>query len=217
MAKGRGMAKGALLMAPVVLYMTLAYCLIMLGAYAVIEDYSITNHVCGQTYHIWKFVVLNMMLWVFACVSYCVWNGGGEGARARALVLSIFYLAFFTWGVLLWNALSDACNDVLEQQYHVLFWFHRVATIMNGISGAMFVLHEAYLGKYADMDLTISPKIENRMSAPFETPRSPDVHGNGPSVMQSPSEPAQLPSNIQYEYDKIMQNTSSSSLPIATP
>jgi len=215
------MATAALMLAPVTIYMGLAYCLIMLGAYALVEDYSIVNHVCGQTYHVWKFVVLNMMLWVFACVSYCVWNGGGEGARARAMVLTIFYIAFFTWGVLLWQALSDACNEVLEQQYHVLYWFHRIATVMNGISAGMFVMHEAYLGKYADMDFTIMAKIEHRMNSggPFEQGRGVggDANGPGTNIMQSPSEPSQLSPQIAYEYDKIMQNTSSSSLPHATP
>jgi len=220
MGKGIGVGKAALLLLPSIVYMTLAYALILFGIYALIQDHAVVNHACGRSYHIWKFSFLNLLLWVFSTVSYCVWNGGGEGARARALVLMIFYLAFFTWGILLWQALSDQCSDIMENQFQVLFWYHHSSTAMNGLTTFMFFVHEMYLGKSTGADYTIMPKMEHRMNSTFGARQDGNDHsGNGStgSMMQSPGH-EKLPQQISSEYEKIMQNNvQTASLPQTHP
>jgi len=220
----------ALQIAPIIIYHTLGYLLIMLGAYAVFTDHGVVHDACGKRYHFWKFGFLNTVMWVFSSVSYCVWKGGGEGARARALVLTIFYFAFFFWGILLWQHLSDACAEVMDKQYNALFMFHHACTGMNGVSAFMFLLHEIFLGKYVGADLTIMAEVHHRMNSAFLPERGGPVdmsaaasnNGHMPNSMQSPG-PSHPPSNdlspqLSYEYEKIMQNTSSSStLPQTTP
>ena len=101
---------------------------------------------CGKTYHVWKYGLVNLILWIFTAVSYLIWNGGGEGARARgaqerkffpgreknlilvclllaAMVLTIFFFASCAWGVLLWQSLSHdaACWAVIEDRFHVCY------------------------------------------------------------------------------------------------
>lgn len=55
---------------PIFLYHTLAYALILLGAYALIEDGYVVNDACGKQYHLFKFCGLNLCLWVFACFGW---------------------------------------------------------------------------------------------------------------------------------------------------
>merc|ERR1712178_183753 len=131
-------AYAALQIFPVFLYHTLAYALILLGAYALIEDGQVVNDACGKAFHLFKFCGLNLFLWTFACLSYCLWKGGGEGARARAMVLTILYSAFTVWGCLLWQELSRACTEVFNKQFRVIFTFHHAATFMDGVAAVMF-------------------------------------------------------------------------------
>jgi hypothetical protein len=219
MAKGAGTGTAVLLLLPIVIYSSAAYSLLMLGAYALIEDHSVVNNVCGTTYHFWKFAFLNMLLWLFTTVSYCLWKGGGEGARARALVLTIMYWAFFTWGALLWNKISDACADVMNQQFHILYLFHHVCTVMNGITACLLVLHEAWLGKYVGADLTVKPDLNFAMKTPYDvsTPTTRMQGGPQQAGVQSAHPPTNLSPQLSYEYEKIMQNNSSSILPQTTP
>lgn len=216
-------------MLPMVLYVTYAYTMLFVGAYALAEDHSVSdNKPCGQTYHLWKYCFFNLILWFFATVSYCVWRGGGEGARARATVLTIFYFAFFMWGLLLWTSLSQTCDDLFNKQYHMLFAFHHISTITNGVFFFLFFLHEAYIGKAVGGDLTIMAEVHHRYNTPYRPPmdilppsggvQSPNNHHQGhQSLAQSPPPPAGLPPQLSYEYEKIMQSTSSSSLPNSTP
>jgi len=204
-------------LAPIVIYMTCAYLLMMLGLYGLLEDHAVVNHACGHTYHVWKYGFLNMILWVFATVSYCVWKGGGEGARARAMVLTIFYFAFFTWGALLWQTISSSCHEVMNHQFHAVYVFHHASTVMNGLSAFMFLFHEAFLGKYIGADLTVMADVQHCLNVPYE-PRGPDIMS--PAVSSSgimttnfkgPNAPTELSPHLSYEYEKIMSNTSGAS------
>merc|ERR1711871_305406 len=218
MAKGAGTGMAVLMMLPIIIFSSAAYTLMMLGAYALIEDHSVVNNVCNTRYHFWKFALLNMLLWLFTTVSYCLWKGGCEGARARALVLVIMYCAFFIWGLLLWSKLSESCAEVMDQQFHMLYLFHHVCTVMNGITASLLVFHEAFLGKYMGADLTVKPDLNFAMKAPYEV-SSPtgriQTGASGPQQagVQSSHPPTNLSPQLSYEYEKIMQNNSSSILP----
>merc|ERR1711959_557739 len=103
-------AFACLQLVPIIIYVCYAYTLLFVGAYALAEDYAVSDHACGKTYHLWKFCCINSLLCFFTCLSYCVWRGGGEGARARAMVLTMLYFGFFMWGLLLWQRMSPACS-----------------------------------------------------------------------------------------------------------
>jgi len=217
---------------PIILYSTLAYALIMLGFYALFEDRSIVHNICNTEYHFWKYGFLNVWLWVFATVSYCAWKGGGEGARARALVLTIMYFAFFTWGMLLWQRVSDTCVEVMNKQFHTLYVFHHIATAMNGITAFMFLFHEMYLGEYLQVDLTVMATVNTAKQMPGNDSPGRLLQGNDlmaqvghvggpghPMNLQPPPQqpPTNLSPQLSFEYEKIMQNNSSSVLPQTTP
>jgi len=220
-----GVGRAALQMVPIFVYHTLAYALILLGAYGLIDDSQVVNDACGKEYHLFKFTGMNTMLWTFACISYCVWKGGGEGARARAMVLTILYSAFFVWGLLLWQALSLACKEVFEKKFKVMYTFHHACTVMNGVAATLFFVHELWFGKYIGADLTIMAEVHHRMN-PVYLPERVNMQAPGdqgfPASMPAKSPPGSagdLNPTLSYEYEKIMQNntSSSSTLPQTTP
>jgi hypothetical protein len=65
-------------------------------------------------------------------------------------------------------------------------------------------------------------EVQHRYNTPYRPPMdiSPPHGHSSPSTlqtMQTPPPPAGLPPQLSYEYEKIMQSTSSSSLPQTTP
>merc|ERR1712199_99770 len=126
-------AMACLQLIPIIIYVCYAYTLLFVGAYALAEDYAVSDHACGKTYHLWKFCCINSLLCFFTCLSYCVWRGGGEGARARAMVLTMLYFGFFMWGLLLWQRMSPACSNIFNKQFHTLYVFHHICTCTNGL------------------------------------------------------------------------------------
>jgi len=223
------MTPAAVKLFPIILYSTLAFSLMMLGAYALFEDQAVVHNVCNTKYHLWKYSYLNLMLWLFSTISYFVWKGGGEGARARALVLTILYFAFFTWGILLVQRISETCSQVMNEQFHTLYMFHHTSTAMNGITAFMFLFHEAYLGELMQADLTVMATVNTskdinghdfpgtKKGNPAQDHFNTQGVGNQMNLHPPPQEPpANLSPQLSYEYEKIMQNNSSS-LPVATP
>jgi len=222
-------AKAVLQFFPILVYHTLSYALILLGGYALAEDEQVSSDVCGEAYHIRKFTVLNLLLWVFATLSYCLWKGGGEGARARALVLAILYFAAFAWGSLLWQRLSPVCGQVFDKKFKVIWMFHHVCTMMNGLAASMFGLHEIWLGKYVGADLTVMAEVHHRMNPVFSHVDRMNgglpAEGPYPAPMNAPKVPTGPPGDlapaVSYEYEKIMQSnatsTGGSTLPQTTP
>jgi len=219
--------KAALQILPTFVYHMLAYTLILLGGYALVEDQHIVSDACGKQYHLFKFTALHEVLWVFACMSYCLWKGGGEGARARAMVLTILFSAFTVWGCLLWQELTPLCTEVFDKQFKVIYTFHHVATLMDGVTATMFFVHELWFGKYIGADLTIMADVHHRMN-PIYIPERINMGAPGgdqgfhPQPMTAKSPPGtggDLNPTLTYEYEKIMQNntSSSSTLPQTTP
>jgi len=228
---------------PVLVFMTCAYTLIILGFFALISDHRVIHHDCGKSFHLWKYGLLNVVLWVFTTVSYVYWQAGGEGARARAMVLCILFTALSFWGILLGQHLakSAACWQVMEDRFHVLFSFHHACTVFDGVTAVLLMLHEAGLGRAMGADLTVYPRIDV-----WPQPKPPDQMGafdyhGVPSGLKGPKQGHQAqmkptagtysqgapPTNLSFgpivsEYDKIMEKTqgqggSSSILPQTEP
>merc|ERR1712196_767109 len=52
--------------------------LMSFGLYAVNEDWSIKESACGQTTHLMKFCVLNILFAFLTCTSFLLFPGGGH-------------------------------------------------------------------------------------------------------------------------------------------
>jgi len=131
-----------------------------LGIFALSEDYSLKDKEmpCGK-YHVWKYVLLNTVLQCFVFVTYFVIAGGGEGARARAMVCVLFHFAFAVWGILLWSGLDKPCSKELQEQYKTVYAFFHICVAANLVSFGLFLTHEVYLGPKMGVDLTLMPEI----------------------------------------------------------
>lgn len=155
-----GMLVACLQLTPIACFTIYSYALIAFASYALYIDFNVKDHICGSKYHIWKFTFLNLMLWIFAAVSYLAWRGGGEGARARATVLIASYFGFTVWGWAMYRDLDDQCFDVFDDQYHNIWINYWMFTITDTVQFLLYFAHEAYFGQYLKMDLTIMPGLE---------------------------------------------------------
>jgi hypothetical protein len=108
--------------------------------------------------HVWKYAALNTAFSCLTLATYGIFPGGGEGARARALMITIFHFGFCVWGVLLWSKLPD-CVDVIENKFFQIYVFHMVCIWHNAIFLIMYVSHELYLGDKVGGDLTLMPEV----------------------------------------------------------
>lgn len=144
---------------PILLYLVYSYAILTFGIYALTQDSAVHATPCGTRFHIYKNAVLNVIFWAFVTTGYFLYPGGGEGARARAVTLSIFYFGFGAWGTLTWQGMNSAC----EQYFHSSFWsiwlFVRIITVTDVVFCFLFVMHEMCVGKWLGYDLTLMPTI----------------------------------------------------------
>lgn len=174
---GWTMLNACLHLIPIILYVCYAYTLLCVGVYALADNYTVSDHACGKTYHLWKFCCINIVLWFFSCISFCFWRGGGEITRARAMLLTILYFAMFMWGLLLWYQMSPVCSNIFEKQFHAIFAFHHVCTITNGIVFFLHFLHETILGQKFGVDFTIMAEVQWSTQPQYDW----RMHGGDPS------------------------------------
>lgn len=176
-----------------------------------IKDVALKNQPCGHSTHLWKFSIFNTVFCFFTCLTFFLFPGGGEGARARAMVLAIFHGAFATWGSLMWMKLNPTCGPVLNGQYQTVWAFHHIAVVHNWVFCILVLLHEAFLGsKLVRADYTLmseihpNPNAYNTITAPG--PPAPD---QAPGMMHpgsSPSDVAELAPENMKDYDDILKS-----------
>lgn len=168
---------------------------ILFGFWAVGRDWSIKDKTCGQTSHVLKYCLLNVVFAIMNCLSYLLFPGGGEGARARAVVLIAFHFAFTVWGVLMRLDLQEACMSELSNHFQGVDIFQYMCCAHNGLFGLLTAVHECYLGNGIDNDFTLVPE-----KAPNRPTNYSPIHGHGglgspthsPVVAQNPSMAADL-------------------------
>lgn len=131
---------------------------ICLGIQSLVIDGALRDAPCGQLTHIWKYSLLNTVFAFFAVVTYCFFPGGGEGARARAMVMTIFHFAFLAWGGLMWHHLSPICEQVIRN-YVAMHTFLWACIIHNGVFGILFFLHEAFAARMMEFDMTLVAEV----------------------------------------------------------
>lgn len=122
------------------------------------EDIHGQAFVCNKTYHLFKHEIVNVAFMLAVVSSYFLWKGGGEGARARALLILILHFALATWGSFLWHDMDGACIAALEA-YGRVVEFLRVCVVHNLAFFMLYIFHEAYLGEAMQADYTLFVEI----------------------------------------------------------
>lgn len=120
----------------------LAY--ISIGSAAIAEDQALRSDTCGIQYHTVKYTFLNVTFAFFALVTFFVFPGGGEGARARAVLLVVLHLAFAVWGALMCRAYSPACAAVLSDKFGAINQFQHISIAHNGFFAVLIFMHELF-------------------------------------------------------------------------
>lgn len=211
-------AFSAMQLLPSTLYIVYASFLVFYGVYMLYDNSDIKNHACGSYYHIWKFVVLNVAIWAIMLLTYIGYRGVGEGSRAKALAFGALTGGLGVWGLLAWLYADEnpGCKAVFEAKYSAIWTYQHMLALTDIVVFAFYFIHEVWLSHHLGLDLTVMPECSTaRVKAPDMSPDLPHHHPNPqPPTMA----PAELPPQLTYEYDKIMQHTSSStSLAQTTP
>merc|ERR1712070_762948 len=119
---------------------------IAVGITSTIVDHSLRQDNCGKSTHLWKYSVLNTVFAVIILITYGSFPGGGEGARARALLISILHFALCVWGFLVRASLPE-CVAVIKDQYSQIHFFYGICLWHNLIFVILYASHELFLGE----------------------------------------------------------------------
>lgn len=125
------------------------------GMFALGEDLQGNAMNCDKQYHLIKYTFLNVVFMCMVVSSYFLWKGGGEGARARALMILLFHFAFMIWGAALWNDMSNACTNAYSTAYWCVLLYQRLCVINNTMFFVLYSFHELYLGEKMQSDYTL--------------------------------------------------------------
>jgi len=79
---------------PQALYVMWMLTFLTVGIYATTQDDSLKSHSCGKQTHLWKYSLWSTSFCGFCLSTFFVFPGGGEAARARAVLLSIVHTGF---------------------------------------------------------------------------------------------------------------------------
>lgn len=109
---------------------------------------------CASAIHLWKYSFLNVFVAVFAVLTYFFFPPGGEGARARAMLLTILHLALAGWGMLIWSHSSSTCKNLIAKQYGEMYEFGQIAVWHNAVLFILFLTHECFADELG-VDLTV--------------------------------------------------------------
>lgn len=102
------------------------------------------NQACGKTTHMLKYITLNIVFISGVFLSYLLFPGAGEGARARATLLLAVHGALAVWGMLLWTSVEGTCRSKLSSIFPAIVLFEHVCIAHNSVFFLMFLLHESY-------------------------------------------------------------------------
>jgi len=123
---------------------------------------------CGKQTHILKYTTMNTIFGAMVLVSYAVFPGGGEGARARAMVITIVHGGLLGWGMLM-EAQNATCMSVIGDKFNLIYTFHQLSVYHNAAFFSFMFLHELYLGEKVNADLTLIPEVKSEhISSEYE-------------------------------------------------
>jgi len=165
-----GYYKPTIAFIPIVGYIVWHLAFLGTAVRVLVVDHPLRHEPCGESTHAWKYILLNAV-WAFVSVSsFCTFPGGGEGARARAVIMAIFHLGLLTWGLLMCNRSSAICARVIEDKFEMVFPFVYACLAHNGLFGSLFLLHEAGLGDCLGYDATIIAEVRVRKHYGVKSP-----------------------------------------------
>jgi len=190
-----------------------------------IKDMSLKSQPCGTATHLWKYTIFNTTFCFFTCATFFLFPGGGEGARARAMVIAIFHAAFATWGALMWLYVSDDCDTVFTNQYQTVWAYQHISVGHNILFFILFSLHETLLGKHLKADLTLMSEIHPASYSALPTNgqgvQAPGVHSPAPDQLQMPGVhggPGHMAPEISEGYNDILKSPAGNkSTPVHLP
>jgi hypothetical protein len=201
---------------PQILYVLWCIIFVALGGYVMIRDASFRTQPCGQSTHLWKYTLLNTVFCFFTCSTFFLFPGGGEGARARAMVITIFHLAFGVWGILMWERVSNTCMEVLRDQYETMYAFHHMSVIHNMFLFVFLLVHEAYLGQKLGFDYTLMSEIHPGPSPAYYNANAGNgqpgvgvgsmMPGSPPPGSTPPQDMGPINTDIKEAYDNIIKS-----------
>jgi len=151
--------KACLQVLPSIAFVVWCNTFIILGTSAMILDVALKNQPCGQQTHVWKYSMFNTVFCFFTIGSFLMFPGGGEGARARAMVVTIFHGGFGMWCALMLAEMSDECAAVLSGQYVALNSYLHISLYHNLLFFTLMLFHELYLGPKLKSDFTLLADI----------------------------------------------------------
>jgi len=193
-------------MIPCTLVMISYAAFVVLGINAAASDYNVQTNECGKKYRFLKMTLINVLFASVTLVSYVTWYGGGEGTRARALLLITFHFALAMWGILMWLSLDETCSSVLSAHYPSIYLFGKINTGYNAMYFSILLLHEVYLGSdHLKCDMTIMPVQATTHQMDFSSSYSPP-----------PSPPHSSPQGTKTSLSK-MGSVPAKTSPITTP
>lgn len=146
---------------------------------------------CNAKYHLIKYSGLNVLFEIVVILSYFLWKGGGEGARARALMIMVVHGALALWGVAVWDDMTPACIDAANKSNSQLLEFHSLCTLHNVVFFFLYLFHEVYLGDTMKADLTLFVEMTGSPGMndyPYALPHVPQdaAYNSGVSGLVSP-------------------------------
>lgn len=135
----------------------IAFCIF--GFSSALVDMSVHQDQCGKKTHVWKYALLNVAFSIGTISTFGFFPGGGEGARARALSITILHFAFAVWGVLMWEAVSESCLHTVKIKFRTICVFQNFCVGHNCIFLTSMILHELWLGDKMGGDFTLFPDL----------------------------------------------------------
>lgn len=131
-----------------------------LGFASIDQDAAVTQDNCGISTLIMKYTTLNTTFGSLILLSYAIFPGGGEGARARAMVITIIYGTLGAWGVLMATA-QPKCMTAISAKFGLISQFHDISVVHNLAFFTLMLVHEFYAAEHwFEADLTLIPEIK---------------------------------------------------------
>lgn len=131
-----------------------------LGFASLDQDGQAGQDKCGQSTHIMKYTTLNTTFGSLILLSYAIFPGGGEGARARAMVITIIHGTLGSWGMLMETA-QPKCMTAIKAKFGLISQFHDISVVHNLVFFSLMLLHELYAAEHwFEADLTLIPEIK---------------------------------------------------------
>lgn len=195
--------EGWLCLGPLIVLLSIHLAIFGWGVYILQANLTVLEEKCFHTFHLGKMCWVNIVYYYCVVVTYFGWKGGGEGARARALMLLIVHGALFAWACLMMQKLEENhkdCYDAFKTDGKQLLFMHFCA-VSNVIFCGLYTFHEVYLGHKTEVDWTLWPEFlfDPADVCEWDAKQSADFGSDGgPTTGSSTAQPERGPPTVNY-------------------